>query len=261
MLALICDGKIFVGTHEHSADTPLYKGEQVKALNATDGTEIWTLSSWGYPETFATADGVLIYWNNYDAQVYAIGKGPTQMTITAPDVGVTTSTPITIRGTIMDVSAGTQQTQQKADFPNGVPAVSDASQSAWMAYVYMQKGMPTNTTGVPVPINVVDSNGNYRTIGTTTTSGEYGTYRLTWKPDISGNYTIIATFAGSGGYYASSAETYMYVSPPAPTTAPTAAPVTGLATMSALTYGVVAVIIVIIIAIAIVGLLLLRKKP
>ena len=60
---------------------------------------------------------------------------------------------------------------------------------------------------------------------------------------------------------ASSAQTAMIVQAPSATSAPTAAPVSGLATASDLTYGIVAVIIVIIIAVAIVGLLLLRKKP
>ena len=53
----------------------------------------------------------------------------------------------------------------------------------------------------------------------------------------------------------------MIVQGPSATSAPIATPVSGLATASDLTYGIVAVIIVIIIAIGIVGLLLLRKKP
>ena len=32
MIGMIADGKIYVGTHEHSADTPLYKGERINAL-------------------------------------------------------------------------------------------------------------------------------------------------------------------------------------------------------------------------------------
>ena len=61
-----------------------------------------------------------------------------------------------IRGTVTDIAAGTQQDEQAARFPNGVPAVSDASQGAWMEYVYMQKPKPTNVTGVPVSLDVVD---------------------------------------------------------------------------------------------------------
>ena len=87
----------------------------------------------------------------------------------------------------MDISAGTKQNEQAADFPNGVPCVSDASQSAWMEYVYMQKPEPTNVTGVPVTLSVIDSNGNYRPIGTAT-SDSSGMFTYTWAPDIPGSY-------------------------------------------------------------------------
>ncbi len=91
--------------------------------------------------------------------------------------------------------------------------------SQWMEYVYMQKPMPTNVTGVPVTLSVIDSNGNNRQIGTTTTDSS-GTFASTWTPDIPGNYTVIATFAGSQSYYGSNAETHFYASSPAPTASP-----------------------------------------
>jgi hypothetical protein len=254
MMGMIADGKIYVGTHEHSAETPLEAGNVIKCLNATTGDYIWTMSGWAYPLTFAIADGVLIYWNQYDGQVYAVGQGPTSMTVTAPDVGVTTSTPVTIRGTVMDISAGTTQNQQAADFPNGVPAVSDASQSAWMEYVYMQKLKPTNATGVPVSIDVVDSNGNYRNIGTAT-SDSSGAFSFNWTPDITGSYTVIATFAGSQSYYGTSAETSFYAGSPAPTASPY--PTVNLPPTE--TYFIISTV-AIIIAIAIATILMLRKR-
>ena len=72
-------------------------------------------------------------------------------------------------------------------------------------------------------IDVIDSNGNYRQIGTTT-SDEWQ-FGFTWTPDIPGNYTVIANFAGSESYYPSSAPTYFYASGPAatPTPSPTQA--------------------------------------
>ena len=75
-----------------------------------------------------------------------------------------------------------------------------------MSYVYQQQPFPTNFNGVPVQISVLDSNGNYRPIGTATTDAS-GIYSLTWTPNIAGNYTVIATFAGTNGYWQSSAET------------------------------------------------------
>jgi hypothetical protein len=95
----------------------------------------------------------------------------------------------------------------------------------WMGYVYMQQNLPSNFTGVPVAINVVDSNGNYRTIGSATTAAS-GTYRLTWTPDISGDYTVIATFQGTNSYYGSYAEDgFNVMNAPAATSAPTSQPV------------------------------------
>ena len=152
------------------------------------------------------------------------------------------------------------QTEQKADFPNGVPVASDASMKDWMGYVYQQQIEPTNFTGVPVQIAVLDSNGNHYPIGTATTDFS-GTFSLTWTPSITGNFTIYATFAGTNGYWPSSAETHLFAGT-APTAAPTSTPnVSNLATnANLLTYLAVGVI-VIIIAIAIVGLLLLRRHP
>ncbi len=106
--------------------------------------------------------GEYVNYNMYDNQIYAFGQGPSKTTVNAPDIGATTATPITITGSVTDISAGTTQAQQAADFPNGVPCVSDASQSQWMEYVYMQQPEPTNVTGVPVTLYVLDSNNNYR---------------------------------------------------------------------------------------------------
>jgi hypothetical protein len=133
--------------------------------------------------------------------------------------------------------------------------------SQFMEAVYEQQPMLTNTTGVSVTLSVVDSNGNYRQIGTTTTDAVTGTFGLTWTPDIPGNYTVIASFAGSQSYYASSAKSYFYASAAAPTAAPTATPLAGIATTSDLMMYMVGGVIAIIIAIAIVGFLILRKHP
>jgi hypothetical protein len=118
--------------------------------------------------------------------------------------------------------------------------------------------MPTNATGVPVSIDVIDSNGNYRNIGTTT-SDTTGAYSLQWQPDIAGKYTVIATFAGTESYYPSAQETSFVVDPVEPTSSPvpeTAQPPTGMY--------IAAAAIAIIIAIAIgfvITILTLRKRP
>jgi hypothetical protein len=199
-------------------------------------------------------------FNAYDNQIYSYGVGPTKTTVSAPSVGVSTTTPITISGMVTDISSGSQQQAVAANFPNGLPCVSDASMEQFMEAVYEQEPMPTNITGVPVTVYVLDSNNNYRSIGTTTTDAS-GFYSLNWTPDIKGNYTVTATFAGSPAYYGSSAQTAFYASAPAPTQAPTSTPLSGLATQNALEYIGVAIIIVIIIIGAVIALLVTRKRP
>jgi outer membrane protein assembly factor BamB len=266
MVTAVADGKVYAYTTQHGngAQSPYYVNERIYCLNATTGEQIWSMLAQcpndggpGYPEDIV-ADGTLMYYNMYDNQIYAVGQGPSATTVTAPDPVTSVGSPMIIRGTVTDISAGTKQNQQAADFPNGVPCVSDASQSEWMEYVYMQKPKPADATGVPVTIDVIDSNGNYRNIGTAI-SDSSGMFTLTWMPDISGNYTVIATFAGSNSYWGSSAETSFYATEaPAATPAPTPMP-----TSLADTYFVPAVI-GILVAIVVVGavlFLLLRKKP
>ena len=130
--------------------------------------------------------------------------------------------------------------------------------SDWMEYVYMQKPRPTNATGVEVTIDVLDSNGNYRPIGKTTSDAN-GFYSFQWEPEIEGKYTVIATFLGSESYWPSHAETAFVVTGAAPT--PTAQPAVALPPTEMYIVGGVAAIIV---AIGIVGAILLlaiRKRP
>jgi hypothetical protein len=212
----------------------------------------------GGSSTSILADGFLAYYNYYDNQLYSVGMGPSQLTVTAPDMAASLGTSVVIKGTVMDVSAGTKQNEQAADFPNGVPCASEASMCAWMGYVYQQQPEPTNFTGVPVTINVVDANGNYRTIGTATTDAT-GTFSLTWTPDIPGSYTVTANFVGTNGYWQSSAETHFTVMQAAPTASPY--PVVNLPpTEMYITAATAAIIIAIAIGFAI-TILVLRKRP
>jgi hypothetical protein len=253
----VADGKIYLQTGDTHGD-PLFRGAQLYCVNATSGTELWSINSF-YEGVMPISDGILMALNGYDNQIYAYGMGPSKTTVTAPSVGVSTSTPVTITGTVTDISAGAQQQAVAANFPNGLPAVSDASQTAWMEYVYQQQPFPSNATGVPVSIDVLDSNGNYRNIGTTTSDAS-GSFSLTWTPDIPGNFTVIASFHGSESYYSSYAEAHFYASA-APTVTPTATPQSNLATTADLMTYMAAVAIAIIIAIAIATVLILRKHP
>jgi hypothetical protein len=238
--------------HEYSP--PLFHGALVLALNGTTGKLIWSNLAFDDTAT-AVAYGVMTTFNAYDGQIYAYAKGPSKTTVNAPNIGVTTATPITITGTVMDVCAGASQSAVAANFPNGLPCVSDASMTGWMEFVYEQQPCPSTVTGVPVSVWVLDSNNNYRQIGSTTTDGS-GTYSLTWTPDIPGNFTVVAMFAGSEAYYSSNAETHFYASAAAPTPTPPQYPVPFDYTWTIIGMGIAIIIVVIIVGI----LLLLRKK-
>jgi hypothetical protein len=241
----------------HEYDPPLFHGAQLIAVNATDGTLVWSELDTSVTSTTIT-DGILVSLNAYDNQLYAMGKGPSDITVSAPSIGVSTATPITITGTITDVSAGTQQQLVASNFPNGLPCVSDASQSHFMEAVYQQQAMPSDVTGVPITLSVLDANNNYRTIGTTT-SNALGTFGFTWTPDIPGDYTVYASFAGSNSYYSSSTSTIIHAGSPAATTTPTATTATSVAD----TYFVPAIaglFVLIIIVLVLVVLMMFRKR-
>jgi hypothetical protein len=200
------------------------------------------------------ADGYLAYYNYYDNQIYAIGKGPSATTVEAPLNAITVGDSVVIRGTVTDQSPGAKQRVQTGVF-NMVPAVSDASMGPWMEYIYMQKPMPTNATGVEVKLQTLDPNGNFYDIGTVTTDSS-GMFKLLWKPPVAGEYTIIAAFAGSESYWQSYAETALGVTE-APATTPGPTPPPAAMTDTYIIGFGSAMIIVIVIGFA---LLLLKKR-
>jgi hypothetical protein len=260
MIGAIADGKIYLGTHEHSAQTPLFKGNLIRCLDVVTGEELWTHYGWANPQTMAIADGTLVYRSDYDGQIYAIGKGPSATTVTvSPKVSINGAS-VLIEGMVTDISAGTKQETQVARFPNGLPAVSDSSMKGWMEYVYMQKPHPTDVTGVPMTISVVDANGNYREIGLVTSNSD-GFFSLSWTPDIEGKYTVYANFAGSESYWPSHAVTAFTVDSAPTTPAPTQAITPTSAADTYLLPGIIAIIVAIAIVGAILSILMLKKRP
>ena len=265
-IGAIADGKVYAFNNEHSPNTPLYKGEEVRCVDAFTGNEVWSILSWagqsGGPgsATMIEAGGYLAYYNYYDAQIYALAQGPTATQVNAPMTSIEAGTNAVIRGTVMDISAGTKQTQQALDFPNGVPAVSDHDEGAWMAYVYMQQPMPTDTTGVQVTLTATDPNNNTIPIGTTTTTSS-GLFTYTWAaPNVPGNYLITATFAGSNSYWGSNAQTSISVAS-APSEHPTATPTTASAADTYFVPAVAGLFVLVVIGFVVLALLMLRKKP
>jgi hypothetical protein len=256
----IANGVIYTVSTEHTIQTPIYKGAVARAINATDGTEIWTLSDYTgefFSMSYAVADGYATWFNGYDDRIYSVGRGPSATTVTAsPKVSVNGDS-VLVEGTVIDVAAGTMQDEQAARFPNGVPAVSDASMKDWMEYVYQQKPRPTDVTGVEVILSVLDPNTNFYEVGRTT-SDENGMFKLMFTPEVPGEYTILATFAGSEGYWGSYAQTAIGVNEaPAATPEPTPTPASMTDTY-VLGLGIGAIIAIVVIGLIII--LMLRRR-
>jgi len=185
--------------------------------------------------------------------MFVIGKGKSATTVTAPDVVVPKGNGIMIKGTVFDTSPAQPGTQ----------CVSKESMSTWMAYLHDQwpiDGFWHNETitGVPVSLDATDPNGNSIHIGDVITDGYSGTFGFTWHPEISGQYTVMATFMGDDSYGSSFATTYATISEAAVVTpTPTQTPII----MPPYEMYTVGTGIAVIIAVAIIGLLLLRKRP
>jgi outer membrane protein assembly factor BamB len=256
----LADGKICLSYGEHSPIDPTGRGAPMVVLDAETGEEIWTLSWfnnwWG--GHVIIGDSIMAGLNAYDGRIYSIGKGPSATTISAasPKISVEGDS-VLVEGTVMDISPGTEQYALTARFPNGVPAVVDDNQTAWMEYVYMQYPRPTDVNGVEVTISVLDPNGNIYDVGTATSDAS-GTYCCEFTPAVPGLYTVIATFAGSEAYCGSSAETYLKVNNAPAETAPATEPPAPMTDTYVLGLG--AASIVAIVAIGLVLILMLRKR-
>ena len=258
----ITDGKVYLGHVEHSPNQPLPRGAPFICLDIYTGEVIWEMDG-GFRQTCwggkaMIADSIIALMDTYDQRIYAIGKGPTDTTVTASPAVSVNGNSVLIEGTVMDISTGTTDTSITLRFPDGVAAISDANMSEWMKYVYMQFSRPTNATGVEVSLDTVDPNGNYVHIGNAT-SDSTGMFSYQWVPEVPGKYTVIATFKGSNGYYGSFSETAVAVDAAAATPTPTPQPSTSVADMYFIP--AIAGIFVAIILLGALMVLMLRKRP
>jgi len=144
----------------------------------------------------------------------------------------------------------------------GTPAVSDASMTQWMEYLYEQQPMPTNAIGVPLTVTVSDSNGNsVATMNAQTDAA--GNYMVSWAPKGTGMYKVTASFAGTNSYYSSTSETGIAVGSAAASAAPSQTSPGQVVTppgsgVSTITYVAIAAVVIIIVMIA--AAIVLRKR-
>jgi hypothetical protein len=248
--AFIADGKMYVLNNEHTPTAPVTRGWGIHCINAITGEGIWNVKGiWLWSGPGPIADGYLTIASS-DGYKYVFGKGKTATTaIASPEVSVHGSN-VLIKGTVLDMSPAQPST----------PCVSKESMELQMEYLHLQAPIDgiwgnATMTGVPVSLDTLDSNNNWKHIGDVTTDAYSGTFGFTWEPEITGQYKVTATFMGDDSYGSSFATTYVNVAEPTATATPV--PVEKAPDYTALLYGIlVAVIIAIVIGLVI----LLRKR-
>jgi hypothetical protein len=262
----ICDDKIYTLTGEHSISQPMYRGPNLRCINATTGEEIWKILGFSANggaslggQYAQMADGHVLALNFFDNEIYCFGKGPSATTVTAsPKVSVH-GTSVIIEGTVTDQTpTGRRNTNGNFDFSlKGTPAISDEDMGAWMEYMFMQQGRPENAKGVEVILETIDPNGNFYEIGNAT-SDINGNFAYMFTPEVPGEYQILAKFEGSKAYGPSYASTYLGVDE-APQATPTPTPPPPSMVETYFVPGIVGVIIAVI-AVGLVLVLMLRKR-
>ncbi len=248
--AIGADGVLYFSSVTTYQMMPRPRFAHLIAVDEATGQFLWNLPIDIMPT--AVADGYLLGESIDNGILYGIGKGKTETKVTASPAILSKGNAIMIEGTVADQSPGKP----------GVPAVADSDMSEWMDYLYGQNATllnnPPKPHGVAVTLKVLDSNGNTREIGTTTTNSE-GLFHYQWTPDIEGEYVISAEFAGSESYWSSMAQTAIGVTE----AIATPEPAKELADNSTEMY-VIGIGVAVIIAIAIVGALILaaiKKRP
>jgi hypothetical protein len=251
----IADGVYFTMNSEHSPDQPLKRGWKIHAINITTGEGIWKMASAQSglgtgSRVFqgAIADGYLLYSDAYTTTMYAVGKGKSQTTVTAPQTNIEVGQSFTIIGTVLDLSPAQA----------GTAAISDEDMDLWMEYMHMQQPKPANAKGVTVTLAAIDPNNNYIELGTATSDAD-GVFGFTWIPEVAGLYKIIATFPGSASYGSSTASTYFTAGDIAPST-PEPTPQPPTATDLYFVPAVTGLLLAIIIGFVIMTLII-RKRP
>jgi hypothetical protein len=246
---VVADGKVYFCTSEHTFPNPVPRGNALYCVDANNGERLWKQPGFIsdpalFGGTVGISSGMLWYNNLYDGCVYMFGKGLSATTVSALPKIVANGDSVLIEGTVTDQSTGAKDT----------PAISDEDMAEWMEYLYMNKPMPTDATGVSVMLQAMRSNGSIIDIGWAT-SDIMGHYEFKWTPPAEDTYKILATFCGSESYWMSSAQTAVAVeaapeAPPEPTEEPA---------YTTIDLAIIAAVVVAII-IGIVNLWALRKR-
>jgi hypothetical protein len=264
----IADGKIYTLTGEHSITQPMWRGPNMRCINASNGVELWNLLNFG-ANGGAHLTGMYVVFaedkvvgiNFFDNMIYCVGAGDSGTTVTASPKSSVYGTSVVIEGTVTDQTpTGRRNTNDIVDWTlEGTPAISDEDMGRWMEYLFQQQIFPSEAKGVEVSLDAIDPNNNFVHIDDVTSDVE-GVFGLAFVPEVPGTYKIIATFAGSAAYGPSSAHTFITVDE-APVQSPTPTPTPPPASVA--DQYIVPASIGIIVAIIVVGaliILMLRKR-
>jgi hypothetical protein len=222
IVCFVSDGKAYFGHFVHSPTIPLTRGAPFFALDIETGDLVWEIdgafrqSQWG--NRAIIGDSIMVTQDYYDSRLYAVGKGPSEVTVAVSNAITTAGQPIKVTGTVMDISPGTEQDNLRFNFPKGVPAVSDESQSNWMLHVYKQFAKPMDAVGIDITVYAYNIDTKELIDIGTTTSNARGTYAIDWTPNKEGTYDIWAYFEGTASFYGADAQTELsvYAAPPPP---------------------------------------------
>jgi hypothetical protein len=241
---IVGDEKCYTATAQHTQPSPPSRGDALYCINALTGEQVWKLDHFQNGGGQSLASGILTYGNAYDGRVYAFAQGPTQTTVSAEPKVVSKGAAVLVEGTVMDMSPGAPNT----------PCVSDESQNQWMQYLYMNKPMPMNASGVVVHLEYIGPDGVRKDM-THVTSDLLGHYEYLWTPPAEGTYKVTATLDPTDSYYMSIGETAVGVGPAAEhPVEPEAAP-----DYTMLMYGLIGGIVAAIV-IGVVSLVLIMRK-
>jgi hypothetical protein len=234
----------------------MHRGDTIRCIDWNTGDEVWDIL--GFYERPILANGYLVALNLYDNTFYCYNKGPSATTVSASPKVATSGSAVLIDGTVTDQSPAAKDLVERG-VRNMVPAIADEDMTGWMEYLYMDQPQPMDTTGVPVMLMAMCSDGSIIDIATVY-SDINGHYEYLWTPPTEDTYKILASFIGSDAYWASSAETAVGVTAAHPSNGiepePTEPEPTGGITTEIAIIAAVAVVAVI----AIVAYWVLRKR-
>jgi hypothetical protein len=118
-----------------------------------------------------------------------------------------------------------------------------------MEYLHCGMPEPAPKEGVPITLYAqAASTGTTIELGTVTTNGDTGQFRLVWAPPTEDLYTITGTFLGDDSYWGSYGNTNLSVGP-----APAVNSTTTTTTTAAMTVAAMAAVVV--------GAVVIQKRP